>query len=163
MAENENAVYVKILVDSLQKKKETLEILTGLTKEQEQLLKADRFSMEAFDEVMDKKEIVIQSLNQLEDGFEAFYKRLELVIRTEKDAYREELLKAQKLISEITDMSVRLQAMEARNKEKFALELASEKQDIRQFKVSSQTAGKYYQNMANQHQAGQSYFMDRKK
>lgn len=163
MVENENAVYVKILVDTLKKKKETLEILTELTKEQEQLLKAEHFSMEAFETAMDKKEIVIQGLNQLDDGFEAFYKRLEMVIRTEKDTYREELMAAQKLIGEITDMSVRLQAMEARNKEKLAMEFANERQEIRQFKVSSQTAGKYYQNMANQHQTGQSYFMDRKK
>lgn len=119
--------------------------------------------MEAFETAMDKKEIVIRGLNQLDDGFEAFYKRLEMVIRTEKDTYREELMAAQKLIGEITDMSVRLQAMEARNKEKLAMEFANERQEIRQFKVSSQTAGKYYQNMANQHQTGQSYFMDRKK
>lgn len=163
MVENPNAVYVKILVDTLEKKKETLEFLTIVTKEQEKLLKSEPFSMEQFEETLDKKEKVIQNLNQLEDGFEAFYKRIELIIRTEKDNYKEELQRAQKLISEITDMSVRLQAMEARNKEKLAREFANQRQEIRSFKVSSQTAEKYYHNMANQHQEGQSYFMDRKK
>lgn len=163
MVENPNAVYVKILVDTLEKKKETLQILTIATKEQEELLKAEPFSMEQFEKTLDKKEKVIQNLNQLEDGFEAFYKRIELIIRTEKNNYKEELQKAQKLISEITDMSVKLQAMEARNKEKLTRELANQKQGIRSFKVSSQTAEKYYHNMSNQHQEGQSYFMDRKK
>lgn len=163
MVENPNAVYVKILVDTLEKKKETLEFLTMVTKEQEELLKSEPFSMEQFEETLDKKEKVIQNLNQLEDGFEAFYKRIELIIRTEKDNYKEELQRAQKLIAEITDMSVRLQAMEARNKEKLTREFANQRQEIRSFKVSSQTAEKYYHNMANQHQEGQSYFMDRKK
>ena len=163
MVENPNAVYVKILVDTLKKKKETLEFLTMVTKEQEELLKSEPFSMEQFEETLDKKEKVIQNLNQLEDGFEAFYKRIELIIRTEKDNYKEELQRAQKLITEITDMSVRLQAMEARNKEKLTREFANQRQEIRSFKVSSQTAEKYYHNMANQHQEGQSYFMDRKK
>lgn len=163
MVENPNAVYVKILVDTLEKKKETLEFLTMVTKEQEELLKSEPFSMEQFEETLDKKEKVIQNLNQLEDGFEAFYKRIELIIRTEKDNYKEELQRAQKLITEITDMSVRLQAMEARNKEKLTREFANQRQEIRSFKVSSQTAEKYYHNMANQHQEGQSYFMDRKK
>lgn len=163
MIENQNAAYIKILVDTLQKKTEVLEFLTELTKEQEKILKSSDFSMEQFEAVMDKKEKVIQNLNQLEDGFEAFYKRLEIILQTEKEAYREELKKAQSLIGQITDLSVRLQAMEARNKEKFTQKLVSQRQEIRTFKASSQTAEKYYHNMANQHQEGQSYFLDKKK
>ncbi|MCR5754943.1 MAG: hypothetical protein K6G30_09075, partial [Acetatifactor sp.] len=111
----------------------------------------------------EKKEKLIENLNQLDDGFEAFYQRIELVIKTEKEKYRAELTKAQKLISEITDISTRLQAKEARNKEKLALVLTNNRQEIRNFKASNQMAQKYYSNMANQHREGQSYFVDRRK
>ena len=163
MAGNQDAVYIKILVDTLEKKKETLEVLTEITKEQETALNRKDFSMDYFEEAMEKKEKVIENLNQLEDGFEAFYQRLESVLQTERAAYRSEIRKAQGLIGGITDLSVRLQAMEARNKEKLAAKLTDKRQEIRNFKNSNQTAEKYYHNMANQHQAGQSYFLDQKK
>lgn len=163
MVENPNTVYIKILVDTLRKKKEILEFLTELTKEQEMLLKDSSFSMEQFEEAMEKKGKLIDNLNQLDDGFEAFYKRLEDVLPVEKENHRTELLEAQELIGKITDMSARLQALEAKNKESFARRLTEQKQEIKSFKTSSQTAGKYYQHMANQHQEGQSYFLDKKK
>lgn len=163
MVENPNTVYMKILVDTLRKKKEILEFLTELTKEQENILKSSRFSMEQFEEAMERKGKLIDNLNQLDDGFEAFYKRLEAVLPVEKENHREELLEAQKLIGKITDMSISLQALEARNKESFARRLTEQKQEIKSFKNSSQTAEKYYQHMSNQHQEGQSYFLDKKK
>lgn len=163
MAENPNTVYVKILVDTLERKKEALEFLSSVTKEQEGLLEAESFSMEAFEGTLEKKEGLIQSLNQLEDGFEAFYKRLELILPREKESHREELQRAQRLIGEITDLSVKLQAMEERNKEKLTRVLVHQRQSIKSFKVSKKTAEKYYHNMANQHQEGQSYFLDKKK
>lgn len=160
---NQNAAYIKVMVDTLGKKEEALKLLTEITKEQELLLRQEKFSMESFEEAMERKRSLIESLNQLDDGFEAFFKRIEVIIQTEKEIYRNELIEAQKIIGRITDMSVKLQAMEARNKEKFAMKLADQRQEIRNIKVSSQTAGKYYQHMANQHQEGQSYFMDKKK
>lgn len=160
---NQNAAYIKVMVDTLGKKEEALKLLTEITKEQELLLKQEKFSMESFEEAMERKRSLIESLNQLDDGFEAFFKRIEVIIQAEKEIYRNELIEAQKIIGRITDMSVKLQAMEARNKEKFAMKLADQRQEIRNIKVSSQTAGKYYQHMANQHQEGQSYFMDKKK
>lgn len=161
--ENQNAAYVKIMVDTLQKKKEVLDFLTEITREQEELLTKDEFSVEDFNETMEKKEKLLYTLEELDNGFEVFYERLRLTIQTQKNLYREELAKAQQLIGQITDLSVRLQAMEARNKNKLALELTDKRQEIRSFKASRQMAQKYYHNMANQHQEGQSYFLDRKK
>lgn len=163
MIENPNTVYIKILVDTLKKKKEALSFLVLLTKEQEKLLKEDMFSQEDFNRTLEEKDKVIKTLNELDDGFEAFYQRLELVIQKEKAIYKEELKEAQELIAGIMDMSVRLQALEAKNKESFTRKLTEQKQEIRSFKTSSQTAEKYYQHMANQHQEGQSYFLDKKK
>lgn len=163
MIENPNTVYIKILVDTLKKKKEALSFLMLLTKEQEKLLKAEVFSQEDFNRTLEEKDKVIKTLNELDDGFEAFYQRLELVIQKEKAIYKEELKEAQELIAGIMDMSVRLQALEAKNKESFTRKLTEQKQEIRSFKTSSQTAEKYYQHMANQHQEGQSYFLDKKK
>lgn len=159
----QNAVYIKILVDTLQKKKEVLDLLLGLTRTQEQILAESDFSVDDFDETMGKKERLIRTLNQLDDGFEAFYQRLRAAIPTEKGLYRNELRQAQALISQITDTSVKLQAMEARNKERLAVRLTEKRQTIKKFNVNSQMAERYSHNMANQHQVGQSYFMDKRK
>jgi flagellar biosynthesis/type III secretory pathway chaperone len=147
----------------LKKKKTALETLTEMTKEQEKVLKKEKFSMDDFESLMGKKARLIQELNQLDDGFEAFYRRLETAIQTEKTLYRNELQMAQGLIGEITDLGIRLQAMEARNKEKLVQRLTEQRKEIKSFKTSSQMAERYHQNMANQHHTGQSYFLDKKK
>lgn len=163
MLENQSLVYIKILVDTLKKKKSILLNLTELTKEQERLLAERNFSMESFDSIILKKEELIHELNQIEDGFETLYKKVESIIKQQKEKLRQELVEAQSLIVQLTDLSVGLQVLEAKNKEKLTIQLSNKRQEIRGFRSTSIAAGKYQNNMANQHQEGQSYFLDKKK
>jgi DNA repair exonuclease SbcCD ATPase subunit len=163
MSEKQGLIYIKILIDTLKKKKSILANLTELTKEQEKILAESNFSVDSFDAVMLKKEDLIQELNQIEDGFETIFKRVEPFINEKKDEFRQELVEAQTLITQLTDISISLQVLEAKNKEKLVQQLSGRRQEIRGFRNTSQAAGKYQNNMANQHQEGQSYFLDKKK
>lgn len=162
MAENQKTVYIHILLDTLYKKDKLLTAITVLTKEQEKLLTMRDFSSEDFENLMTEKEKQIHELNQLEDGFEALYQRLGK-LSPEDTEFRDSIEKMQQLIRSITDKSVALQALEVRNKEKLLLYMSGKRREIRSFHDGSRAAERYQSNMGNQHQEGQSYFMDKKK
>lgn len=163
MAENQNTVYMNILLDTLFRKETLLVFLTEITSRQHTFLEDKNFSVDDFDGATEEKEKLILELNRLEDGFEALYQRVREELHTSSSMHRQAIEKAQQLIRSITDKSVNLQAMEARNREKLLLVLSGKRQEIRSFKVSNQVADRYQHNMTNQHQAGQSYFLDKKK
>jgi vacuolar-type H+-ATPase subunit I/STV1 len=163
MAENQNTVYLNVLIDTLCKKEELLNALIELTKEQESILAESSFSLDSFDSVMNQKDEIINQLNQVENGFEAIYQRVEKELPAKKDQIKTEILEIQKLIRSVTDKSMVIQALESKNKEKLIMQLAGRRQEIRSFKATNLAADRYHQNMANQHQEGQSYFLDKKK
>ena len=163
MAENQNTVYLNVLIDTLRKKEELLNTLIELTKEQDSILTDSKFSVDRFDSVMEDKDKVINQLNQVENGFEAIYQRVEKELPANKDQIKSEILEIQKLIRNVTDKSMAIQVMESKNKEKLIMQLAGRRQEIRSFKATNLAADRYHQNMANQHQEGQSYFLDKKK
>ena len=101
-------------------------------------------------------------MNQLDVGFDSVYNRIKDELISNKYKYQPEIQKMQTLITELTELSVKLQVMEERNKVKMQNCMIAQRQKIKQSKVSSQSAASYYKNMANQHQ-GQSYFLDKKK
>ncbi|WOO35148.1 hypothetical protein R2R35_15235 [Anaerocolumna sp. AGMB13020] len=163
MAENQNTVYLNVLIDTLRKKEELLNTLIELTKEQESILAESPFSMDSFDLVMNHKDEAINQLNQVENGFELIYQRVEKELPAKKDQIKTEILEIQKLIRNVTDKSMVIQALESKNKERLIMQLAGRRQEIRSFKATNHAADRYHQNMANQHQEGQSYFLDKKK
>ena len=161
--EETNQVYIKILADSLVKKTEVLRRLEELTAWQEKLLSGDTFNEDDFDQSMKEKEEQLVILSELDQGFENLYSRVREEMAQNKGFYKKEITSIQHSIEEITDYSVKLQAMEARNRDRFRVCLASKHKEIRDVRMNSQSAASYYKNMSNQHQAGQSYFMDKKK
>lgn len=160
---DKTVTYMKLLEDSLQKKKEILIRLTELTKEQTILFASSEKSGERHDEIFAEKQQLIDELNELDDGFETTYKKISSIIKNNKAIYKNEIIGLQKLIKEITEMSVNLQVLEMKNKDKFDLYVKQQKSEIRQARESNRMSSKYYQNMANRHQAGQTYFLDKKK
>ncbi|WP_033168602.1 flagellar export chaperone FlgN [Clostridium sp. KNHs205] len=163
MSENQNTIYLNVLIDTLRKKEELLNTLIELTKEQDSILAESKFSLDRFDSIMQDKDKVINQLNQVENGFEVIYQRVEKELPANKEQIKREILEIQKLIRNITDKSMTIQALESKNKEKLIMQLAGRRQEIRSFKATNLAADRYHQNMANQHQEGQSYFLDKKK
>lgn len=161
--ENDVAVYISALQKSLQDKWEVIQRLYDLTKNQAELLHQEKLDTDVFEGIMLQKDELIQKMQRLDNSFESLFDKVGGFLKANSAKYRMQIEEMQGCIRQITDYSVKLQAMELRNKEAFALYLANERKEIRSFNASSRMAGAYHQNMANQHQEWQTYFLDKKK
>ena len=148
----ENSVYVSMMADSLKKKEEILEFLYDRTAEQEEILKSD--------ETIDEKGDRIAQLDQLDQGFDTLFRLVEKELQENRENYREEILEVQGRIRRVSELSMKLQALEHQNNERFKGYLSRKRQEIRQFRVNDRTAANYYQNMANAHKSDQSYYLN---
>lgn len=157
----EGCMYLRMMSDILRKKEQHLQELLNLTKQQEHLLKDKEFSEAAFSELMDKKEIHIKKVLEFDSGFQAIYNRIEEELKQHRQDYREQVEELQTMITRVTELGVAIQALEQKNKTGMEAYLSERKHGIKQFKVSRQTADRYYKNMVGMKQ-GASYFMDEK-
>jgi len=162
MAETKGITYIRMMIDVLSKKEVHLEKLLELTTEQEALLKKEEFNEAEFALLIEKKSENLRKLDEFDNGFQSIYNRVAEELKNNKDEYKEQILEMQTLITRVTDLGVKLSALEEKNKNALELKFREKRQDIRQFKVSKQTADKYYKNMIGM-QTGASYFMDQKK
>ena len=158
---NKGKTYLSLLEDSLKKKNRLLDHLLKLTQEQEELIKEEDIEDDKFDKIIEEKEPLIEKVTELNIGFEQVYDRIKEELVSNKDKYHEEIQSLQRLIQELTDKGVRLQALEKRNKVNIELYLKDKRNDIKNFKLSNKTVSNYYKNMANQNQEA-SYFFDKK-
>ena len=154
--------YLNILITSLRKKGSILRELLAKTEEQKALLTDETFSEERFMELTEEKTVLLDNLNQQDDGFEALYKRVAPILQEKKDFYKEEVRTMQQLIQEITDLSVRIQSLETRNRAGLELFLRNKRSEIRQVKRSRSVAARYYNTMSKMN-LEDSQFMDKKK
>ena len=81
--------YLEILEESLRKKSAVLDEIMKYNDAQEQLLKEKNFSLEELDANMDQKDILIQKLTELDEGFETLYGRIRDQLAENKEAYRD--------------------------------------------------------------------------
>lgn len=161
--EKDIAVYVSVLHDSLRDKCNVLREILKLTKEQQEILDGEEMDFDAFDALMKDKEVLIQRLQELDRGFQNLFEIIGNTLKEDSEHYKAQILGMQNDIRTITDYSVKIQALEQKNKDKFTASVAKKRREIKDFKVSNKTAVSYYQNMANQHHEWQSYFVDKKK
>lgn len=155
--------YVRIMVESLEKKKAKLDEIMKKSKEQAEILAEEKFSVESFDKNIEEKAALIQKLNLLDIGFDRMYEHVKEEIASDegKVKYRAEIKKMQQLIGEITEMSISIQAQENRNKQMVEAVFKKEREKIKSFKKSSKAAIGYYRNM-NQTNFVPPQFLDEK-
>lgn len=158
----DSLVYVNVLEDSLSKKISLLNSILELTKEQETLLKAESFDEEAFRAVLEKKQVYIDKLEELDNGFESIFERVKEELKDKKEQYKSNILRLQKQISVITELGVDIEALERRNKSALERVLSEEKNKIKGNRLGNQGAVSYYNQMVNMY-GNQSSFMDKKK
>lgn len=157
-----NESYIAILEDSLVKKADILAHLQLLCQEQSDILDNADMTPEMFDENVQKKEVLITRLANLDDGFEQLYQRVSEELASNKDQYRDSIRHMQELIRDVTDKSVQIQAIEARNKEKVQTRFGEIRSQIREVKHSGRAVSNYYQTMMKMN-AVEPQFWDSKK
>ena len=154
--------YLKVLEESLSKKLTVLQALLEASNRQGELAEEEAFDLDAFETTMDQKEELLSQLEKLDEGFESVFRKIETEVKENRELYKEEVGMLQQLIRQCTDVSVEIQATEARNKAKLSVKFVDQQKELRQIKTSNKVAATYYKSMTNT-QNTDSYYMDQKK
>jgi len=157
----ESQNYLRIMIDSLQKKKEILQRVVSYNEEQQRILESDTFNGDLFEYNMQKKSECIDELNSLDEGFQSVYDRIKADVEQYKQRYKGDIKEMQELIKEVTALSATIQAQEARNKVEVEFKFRQLREDAKTAKRSVSMANKYYQNMSKI--SSEPQFMDKKK
>ena len=144
--ENNNSVYVNMMVDSLDRKKRILEYILVKTREQESLLKDEEMDPEAFRAIIDEKGEQIDELNKIDEGFDTLFSYVEKEIKENRMTYRKQIEQMQQLIGDVSELGIQIQALEHQNSGHFKVYLANQRKLIRDFNVNSRTTTSYYQD-----------------
>lgn len=154
--------YLKILKESLLKKIDVLDEILRISERQSQILKEEDNVLELFDQCVDDKDICIKKLQKLDQGFETVYAEVSGILKNQKEDYRDFIHEMQELITEITEKSVQIQALEERNRKDVESLFKRERKQIQGGKRSVNAAMNYYKSM-NHPNPGSSRYMDQKK
>ncbi len=159
---NQTAVYVNIMQESLLRKKNYLEEIYELTKEQEILAHEKKLDEDAFGAIIDKKEVLINNVNEIDKGFTSVYDRVRMEILEDKDIYATELKNMQALVKQCVEIGIEIEVLEERNRAALEQAFSVGFKGIKQVKKSKNVANKYYKSMSNG-MINDSILYDRKK
>ncbi|MDY3728001.1 MAG: hypothetical protein SO015_07615 [Wujia sp.] len=159
---DQTGTYVNIMRESLERKQRYLTEILKLTNEQSAIATAEKFDEEQFSELVEKKDVLIDNLNEIDKGFSSVYDRVRIEIQRDPVAYRDELLAIQNLIRTCVDLGLQIEDVEERNRAVMEQVFSAKFQGVRQMKQSKTVANKYYKSMANG-MVNDSLLYDRKK
>ncbi|MDY6328527.1 MAG: flagellar protein FliT [Lachnospiraceae bacterium] len=154
--------YLSILTESLKKKITILDEILLLNQKQLESVSGNEIDDNLFNEVIEKKDIYIKEINNLDKGFEQVYERIKSEITGNTDKYSGEIVELKQLISQITEKSMKVQLSEKRNKQAVLKKMNEEKTKIHQTRNANKVASNYYNNM-NKVNYVEPQFMDKKK
>ncbi|MDO5291516.1 MAG: hypothetical protein Q4F05_02075 [bacterium] len=154
--------YLEALIQATEKKGNIIVELTKISKEQERVAQQVEFKLDEFTELLDQKEVWINELITIDNGFGQTFDRIKDVLVSDKEQYKEKIVQLQTIIGEVTTKAVDLQVLEKRNKLLVDRRIAEGKAKVKTATISNKIASSYYKNMANTHHNA-SYFMDQKK
>ena len=159
---NQTGTYVNIMKDSLVRKKSYLQEILELTNKQGELANAQELDEEAFGALVDRKEILISNINEIDKGFTAVYDRVKIEIVDNKEIYKDDLKEMQESIRTCVDLGMSIESAEIRNKSTLETAFAKSFRGVKQLKQSKQVVNKYYKSMSNG-MINDSILYDRKK
>lgn len=140
--------YLDVLAESLEKKIDILEKIQEYSLLQQDALRAEDFQPDVFDEYVDKKSVLIDELTTLDNGFETLYHNLEQELKDNREKYSVQIKHLQELVSRVTEMSVTIQAQEARNKKKVEEFFSRERSNLARNRKSAKAAYDYYKRVS---------------
>ncbi len=153
---------IQVLVESLEKKSLLLDDIIRENDVQEDILKQEELDMDALDASTDRISSLVEALDKLDDGFEAVYGRTREELIANKAAYRSEIARMQKLIGEITDKVVRINAARMRNKMRADQQFKKSRNQIGQATSKMKVSKNYYNSMNNLHYVAPQFYDSKK-
>ena len=155
-------IYINILSQTLQKKNSILDELLLLDKKQQQLAKEDIANVDEFQGLLDQKGVLLEELEQLDNGFELSYARVKDGFSIYKDKYQKIIISMQENIIAISKKVMEIQRLEIQNRDSLQIRFSDTRKKIKDYNVSSKSISNYYKNMSNAFN-GEAQFMDKKK
>lgn len=140
--------YLDVLTDSLEKKVIILDEILKQNELQAQAAGAAEFDLEAFEQTVSEKDVLIQEIVRIDSGFESVYERVRIELDANRSLYTEQICKMKQLIQEIADKSVAVSASEARNKKLVEASFSKARKQLRQGRTNVKVASDYYKNMS---------------
>ena len=154
--------YVDIMIDSLVKKEELLKQIVDYNEAQQTIVTAPEFKEEAFEKNVADKGEVVEKILQLDEGFNSVFNRIKEELQNNKKKYAKDIERLKTLVASVTELGVRIQAQELRNKQLVEKRFAQMRKELSQAKRTTSTANAYYKNVNNLNQY-ESHFLDQKK
>lgn len=139
--------YVDIMIQSLKKKIKVLEEIRHVNVAQKELLENDRADVDDFDVTVEAKSKLIEQMEQLDSGFDKLFERVREELQANKPTYTNQIKTMQTCIRQITDLSMEIQAQEAKNKDLMTQKFVSVRQKAKVVRTNSKAASQYYKNM----------------
>ena len=130
--------------------------------QQKVIITAVEFDDKAFQSNIDKKGELVEEILKLDDGFNAVFMRVKDEVQAHKEELSSEIAVMQQLVKRVTDLGVRIQAQELRNKELVEECFSAMRKDLSNARTVTSKANAYYKNANNIHDY-EAHFLDQKK
>ncbi len=137
-----------ILSESLDRKLEVLQKIQEYNKRQEEVFSAEKVDIRQFDAAVEEKQHLIDEVVRLDDGFEILYEKLAKELEGNRQRYAAQIKEMQAKVAKVTELSVSVQAQEARNKKLVENYFARDRAVIGQRRKSAKSAFDYYKSMS---------------
>lgn len=147
---------LEVLSESLSMKIEVLKDIQEYNDKQTIAFSAEKNDMEGFDAAIEEKGRLIERLEELDNGFEILYAKISELLKQNKEQYAVQIKEIQDKITVITEMSMSIQAAEARNKKLIEEYFVKERDGIKKGRLGSKAAFDYYKNMSGMNVPGHS-------
>ncbi len=154
--------YIIALKESLEKKLKVLDETYRICQMQFDIISGNDPDYDEFDRLFDDKEICIEKISKLDEGFEIVYERVSEELKANSGEYSEAIAQMKGLITQITEVSTSISALEERIKNGVSDALIKERKGIADTKRSVNVAMNYYKNMTGTG-IPDSMYMDKKK
>ena len=155
------------MIDSLNKKEKLLDEIVERNKAQYDLIKDKQYEevdWTAFNLRVTEKDIAIDKIIEIDDGFDETYKLVKDEVIGNRDKYRDRLKILQELIGRLTDKGVAIQTGEERNRQIIDNIFSKTRQEIKKQRTGIKAASNYYKTMSNSVvRAAETSILDEKK
>lgn len=154
--------YLQIMIDSLVQKEELLKQIVDYNEKQQTIITAAEFDEDAFEQNLNDKGELVEKILKLDEGFNSVFNRIKDDVQSNKARFKQPLARLKELVTTVTDLGVRIQAQELRNKQLVEKRFAQMRKELSNAKRATSKANAYYKN-ANKLNNYESHFLDQKK
>lgn len=139
--------YIPVMLQSLKKKNQILDLIIELNKRQREELEDPALDPDDFDKTVQEKAVQIEALETLDVGFQEVYEKVRDELKDNKDAYREDIAQMQDYIRRLTEKSAAIQVDEARNKSLMEQKFTAVRKQVKEVRKSQKVVNQYYKSM----------------